>query len=180
VANNDADNKQETATPVESPAQGIAAHKKGLISPVVADTIGIGGSVLAAGATAKFYVDTSLYKNMSSLGLFDKMKPARRARFKEIETLRDSGKITGEQSYQMVQSLVKHNETRADELLGRLGANNWMERAGLLRRHQKAEAAVWAMAAGGVALGSVLQLTRFASEEEEQLAGNGGTVKTVP
>lgn len=167
--------KAATAEPAV-PVEVRLKHKKSIISEQTADIIGMTGSLVAGGATAKFYVDTSLYKNMSSLGLFDDMKPARRADFKRIEALRDGGKISANEAYYHVQSLVKKNEAKADVLLGRLGVSGWLDRFGLLRAHQKIEAGVWSMAAGSVALGSVLQLTRglFTKEQEDNLVVDKG------
>lgn len=137
-----------------------ASKSTGMISQVAADAISIASSIAAGAVTGWVYVERSAYKNMSSLGAFDDMKPKRKAAFDEIERGIEHGKISQRQSFHLVDGLIESNEREARNRLLKMGIHNFGDRWNILRTHQKMEAGAYALIAGGVAIGSVLQLTR--------------------
>jgi hypothetical protein len=60
----------------------------------------------------------------------------------------------------MVDQLIDTNEREARARLSRLGVQSVWDRWHILRRHQKIEATVIAVATCGVTIGSMVQVTR--------------------
>lgn len=142
----------------------------GFISERAADVIAVGTSVLASAATAWGYVQRSAYKNMSSLGAFEDMKPRRKKDFDGIEQLLEEGKITPAESFKRVDALVETNEREAVRRLEKMGIKTFSDRWHILRGHQKVETAAFALIAGGVAIGAILPLLREGLVKKSMLA----------
>ncbi|MBV8938828.1 MAG: hypothetical protein JO089_03190 [Alphaproteobacteria bacterium] len=133
-------------------------HSRGLISKTTADAAAIVSSLVAGAATVWIYVQRNAYKNLSSLGAFDDMKPARKKAFREIKSHVEHGQINPQESFHRLDALIESNEQEALARMKGLGMETMSDRWRILRRHQKLEAVSFAVVAGGVALGAVLPL----------------------
>lgn len=147
-------------TPPKDDYQFRAELKKGFISEFAADAIAIGSSLVAGVVTAWSVVQRSAYKNLSSLGAFDDMKPKRKKDFDAIETLREKNLISQKEGFKLVDKLVEVNESEAARRMSELGIESFTSKWSILRGHQKVEALAYAFVAGGVALGAILPLAR--------------------
>lgn len=134
--------------------------EKGLMDPRAADAIAIISSLAVALGSGWLYTERNVYKNISSLGGFDDVKPVRKEHFHDIMDKARSGEINRRQSFHMIDNLIEHNELEASARMRNLGIRNFADRWAMLRNHQKLEVLTIAVAAGSVALGSILSTTR--------------------
>lgn len=144
----------------------------GLISNLTADLIAISSSVVAGAFTAWSQIESMAYRNMSALDAFEYMKPQRKAEREKIEHELREGLITPKESFRKLDDLIERNEKDAVRRMEEFGIVSIKDRWNILRRHQKVEAMTWAMVAAGVAIGSILPLTRElniqAAEEKKE------------
>lgn len=162
--------------PAEQAVQNAVPEKQGLISPLFVDVFGGVSSMVAGGVTAWRLIEERAHKNLSSLGLTEDIKHAREAYGSLIRDRVKSGLITPTEGHQQLQAAVKKFESQMDERFRKAGVGPVWKKLDILRDHQKWEVAITAIAVTGIALGSVLLLTKglFAGEDKQKLDGKNG------
>lgn len=135
-------------------------HSSNVLSPVAVEVIAGGTSIAAGAVSARSLVSGMAYKNMSSLGAVQDMKPQRKEALSLIEQAIDKGTITAEQAFKAVDDLVEVNDRHAWDRFKKFGVNGFRKEWAILRTHQKVEVIAFASLIGGVLLGAVLPLMR--------------------
>ena len=144
-----------------------------LFTPLVVDvTAGI-SSAVAGALTFWEKTDSLSYKNVSSQGMWDAIKPPRKMRGQEILRRAQSGEITARQAHFELKDAIVKGDQLADETLRVLGSEGIMKQFSLLRTHQKINVALSTLAVTGIALGSILFISRGLFTEQEKQYGNG-------
>lgn len=122
-----------------------------------------GVSTLVAMAIAFWTnIETKTYKNLSSLGFFEDMKPKRKEDAAKILQQVNHHKISAPEALEAFDHLIDHNAEEVNKRVARIGVNSIADRWKLLRRHQKIEAGLIAAATGGIAFGSLLPVLKNA------------------
>lgn len=173
--------RDQTAPVATSAAQG-GNVPSGIVTPVVAESIGVASSLLAGGITAKRLIEERAYKNTSSLYFIEDIKKERAQVGPGIAQEVESGLLTKEQGYQKLRDAVFQYEHRTEQRLAKAGVSGVFNQFGLLRSHQRWEVAMTALATIGVTLGAALLLTRsmFSQQEQNQISAPSGESGRTP
>ena len=171
---------ESVPSPQETPV--AAKNKQRLVSPFMVDLIGVGSAIAASTVTAWSLIEAKAYKNLSSLGIWNDIKPERIARGREVLKNVERGSLNATQAFKQIDDLIEVGEQGARERLNKIGVRNVVDRWKLLRRHQRAETIISTIAVGGIALGSVLLLTHemFTKKDREDLANKGTDAAVAP
>ena len=172
------DSEQQNTLPVAASAHApevVRTHKQAFISPVFADFIGGVSSLVVGGVTAWGLIKERAYKNFSSLHFFEGMKHQRRKHGEDIIRRLEAGEINGAEAHELTKEGIKKYALMADETLKKAHFGTTLQKFNALRGHQKGEVAITALAYGGIALGSILLITRgmFTKQEQQALAEKG-------
>ncbi len=157
---------EKTSSPSSAPAQEslapVAKHEKkfaGMITPLVVDVAAGVSSVLMGAVTAWRLVMERSHSNISTLGII-----------KDLKGPRDSwgeGHIKGlkagmnrEKSAELIKNASTKYQALLSERFERAGFKTFSERLNILHPFQKWEVATTSLAVTGIALGSLLLLTK--------------------
>lgn len=171
------ENQAVTQTPaIASPADGNNLmpknHKSyGFINTTMIE-IGAGVMSIAAGAAAAWeQVTEQAYKNFSQLDAFAKTKAERIERFQHIKKQQIEHKITLNDAFKQVDSLIEETEGDVNKTFADAGVDTLTKKWQILRGHQKVKTVIYAGAALGLSLVALIPIGRslFTKEEKDEI-----------
>ncbi len=136
------------------------AAPKTVFNQFFADMVAGASSIVMGGVTAWRLIEERAHKNLSSMYLTEDIKVDRVKHGTEIRRQVVEGTLTEQEAFHKLQEGVKYYENKMDERFLKSGVGSLGRKLGVLRSHQKWEVAVTSLAVTGVALGSVLLMTR--------------------
>jgi hypothetical protein len=169
----------QTTPQADKPA-AAPAHPKGFISQLYADIIATVGSITIAGVTAWGGIESRAYKNSSSQGLWNDLKPERAKVGPAIYERALNGDISAKEGHNLLKNAILTGEDIADKRLKTLGSLKIWQQWDLLRNHQKREVMIATVAVGGIALGTTLLMIRGIFSQQQQAEINAKAEGTDP
>ena len=167
---------EQSESPPSADATAASMHKHKAVSVINSPDVVVGvSSLVAGGLTAKRLIEERAYKNVSSHGLWDDIKPLRVSAGTKIVKQALAREITPQEAHTMLKEDIFQDGIMKRERLKKLGSDTFLKQYELLRPHQKWEVAIAGLTSFGIALGSLLLFSHemFSKKEREELANKG-------
>ena len=140
-----------------------------------AEKIATVGSLITGYFTGRRVIEERSYKNASSIGMWDDIKPKRLHAGAEILGKIKNEHLPPEEAHNLLKTAIQSDETIKKARIAELGSGSVLKQFSLLRSHQKWEVGVTTLASAGIALGSILLFTHemFSSKDRNDMASKG-------